>query len=110
MITKVLNLKKDGIKETQKDKFRKMARLLRDCRNMPFAFYGNSSGGVNCGFYFEWSNDNYTPEDIIEYINYNRNNKTNTNKCINKVADTVIKFIDLVSKQDSSGKYTIYKF
>jgi len=104
---KVLKIYSCNFDKDISNDFRYMARALRDARNMPFCFWGNSSGGVHSGFFFY----KHSFELVDEYINDSDIVFMFGCEDISKEIKPIIKrFIDILREMDINAEYEIYWF
>lgn len=99
----VLNICSLNIDDKIADSFRKMGRLLCTRKNMPFATWTNSSGGVHAGFFFRTC-DNF--EGLNKYLE-------DSDPIIidgEDVLYTVMHFIRLLKEMDPDKQYDTYLF
>jgi len=91
------------ISDKESDQLRKCARLLSVSRNMPFAFWSNSSGGVHCGFFLYRSS---SFKEILEYLDDGANFKEEEAN----LKQSLKRIFYLLSEVDPEEEYSFYKF
>lgn len=87
--------------------FRYLSRMLRDKRNMPFAFWGNSSGGVHCGFFFERPR---TFEDIEKYLDSEEAEELKDLDTNENLVPILKKLLEQIREMDPTESYDMYWF
>jgi len=103
---KILKIHSLNMNESLVGNFRYLSRMLRDKVNMPFAFWGNSSGGVHSGFFFEWP-DYVGFERLNDYLN---SNEIKEHLIEEHLIPVLKNLIDKIREMDPTKQFDLYWF
>lgn len=102
----MLKINKEMLNQEKAKEFQWMARELSSFRNMPWAFFVNTSNGIHTGFFVVTTE---THNNIRTTINNNDIvSNTHTNEQLKSIKKLELSFVEFLSEMDPQNKYTIY--